>query len=175
MGQLWSVAMSLSRIRSAFPCWMEFAPIHVYTCAVVRCSFVVLQFAAAVVAIRRSRSPGCRKTPATMMAGSSADQPQGRKRFRSRSLERAFAEEFNRTTEANRIFFRCYYCNAEIVPACLHIINNPDAPSLRESDWTMKTLHRGCFSPYLQNYEETNAKRNAERRSGGGNEKSSGR
>ena len=175
MGQLWSVAMSLSRIRSAFPCWMEFAPILVYTCAVVRCSFVVLQFAAAVVAIRRSRSPGCRKTPATMMAGSSDDQPQGRKRLRAHSLERAFRGEGNQDPDVNRISFRCYYCNLEIIPPCLQIIDNPDAPSLREDDWTMKTLHRGCFSPYLQNYEETNAKRNAERRSGGGNEKSSGR
>ena len=175
MGQLWSVAISLSRIRSAFPCWMEFAPIHVYTCAVVRCSFVVLQFAAAVVAIRRSRSPGCRKTPATMMAGSSADQPQGRKRFRSRSLERAFAEECNRTTEANRIFFRCYYCNAEIIPACLHVIDTRGNRAVPAGEQKLKTLHSNCLSPYLQNYEETNAKRNAERRSGGGNEKSSGR
>ena len=108
-----------------------------------------------------------------MMAGSSDDQPQGRKRFRSRSLERAFAEEGNRNTDVNWLFFRCYYCNAEIVPACLHIIDNPDAPSLREDDRTMKTLHKNCLSPYLQNYVETNAKRDAERRSvimAGGND-----
>jgi len=38
----------------------------------------------------------------------------------------------------------------------------------------MKTLHKNCLSPYLQNYEETNARRDAERRSGGGNEEASG-
>ena len=152
---------------------LEFAPIHVYTCAAVRCSFVVLQFAAAVVAIRRSRSPGCRKTPATMMAGSSDDQPQGRKRFRSRSLERAFAEEGNRNTDVNRLFFRCYYCNAEIVPACLHIIDTRGNRGIPEADQMLKTLHQNCLRPYLLNYEETNDKRDAERRSvimAGGND-----
>ena len=109
------------------------------------------------------------------MAGSSDDQPQGRKRPRAESLERAFRGEGNRDPDVNRISFRCYYCNLEIIPPCLHIIDNPDAPSLREDDLTMKTLHRNCFSPYLQNYEETNAKRDAERRSGVGNEEASGR
>ena len=108
------------------------------------------------------------------MAGSSNDdQPQGRKRFRSRSLERAFREEGNRNTEANRLFFRCYYCNAEIVPACLHVIDTRGNPGISEAHQMLKTLHQNRRRPYMLNYEETNAKRDAERRSvivAGGND-----
>ena len=109
------------------------------------------------------------------MAGSSDDQPQGRKRPRGDSLERDSREEFRRYPDVNRISFKCYDCNLEIIPPCLHIIDTRDTPSTREEHRMMKTLHKNCLSPYLQNYEETNAKRDAERRSGGGNEEASGR
>ena len=107
------------------------------------------------------------------MAGSSDDQLQCRKRPRAESLERAFRGEGNRDPDVNRISFRCFYCNLEIIPPCLHIIDNQDALSLREDDRTMKTFHKNCLSPHLQNYAETNAKRDAERRSvimAGGND-----
>ena len=108
------------------------------------------------------------------MAGSSNDdQPQGRKRFRSRSLERAFKEEGNHPTEAGKLFFRCYYCNAEIIPACLHVIDTRGNRAVPEAEQKLKTLHSNCLRPYLLNYGETNAKRDAERRSvivAGGND-----
>ena len=59
----------------------------------------------------------------------------------------------------DRIAVRCYYCNLEKLPPCLHIIDNLDGPDSREEKRIMKTIHKDCLRPHMQNFAEANAKR----------------
>ena len=54
-------------------------------------------------------------------------------------ITRMIVEEGSRTV-------KCYYCNAVILPPCLHIIHNLDGHERREEE---KTIHKDCLRQYL--------------------------
>ena len=66
-------------------------------------------------------------------------------------ITRMIVEEGSRTV-------KCYYCNAVILPPCLHIIHNLDGHERREEE---KTVHKDCLRPYLhlQNFATAIVKR----------------